>query len=154
MTARSLAHRAFTLVEILIVVVILGILAALVVPQFATAAVKSRVVATEDQLEKLRRAIEVYYVKNQSQYPALTESPDLEEAWAVLINGEYFKPSFVPSNQMVDHEFRRRIVFGSGPADPSFGEAGWIYDNDPTSPTYGRVWAVRFDENDQPYTAP
>ena len=56
-------RRGFTLVEILIVVVILGILASIVVPQFASATEQAQHVATLDQLNKLRKALALYYVQ-------------------------------------------------------------------------------------------
>ena len=56
---RQVAH-AFTLVEILIVVVILGILAAIVVPSFLGAVDQAAIGTTQSELTKLRRAVEVF----------------------------------------------------------------------------------------------
>ncbi len=53
-------RRGFTLVEILVVVVILAILAAIVVPQFTSAAGQSRENATKQTLHRMRQQIEVY----------------------------------------------------------------------------------------------
>jgi general secretion pathway protein G len=60
--------KAFTLIEILIVVVILGILAAIVVPQFTSATQDSQAGNLKTQLGTLQRQIELYYAKNNS-YP-------------------------------------------------------------------------------------
>jgi len=49
--------KAFTLVEILIVVVILGILAAIVVPQFASATSDAQKATVADQVAKMRRLL-------------------------------------------------------------------------------------------------
>ena len=54
------ARRAFTLVEILIVVVILGILAAVVVPQFTSAADDANDATVRSQLQTLRSQVELY----------------------------------------------------------------------------------------------
>lgn len=65
---RSTQRRAFTLVEILIVVVILGILAAIVVPQFAGASQQARVAAFVTNLTTYADAAE-YYSAREGRYP-------------------------------------------------------------------------------------
>ena len=59
-------QRGFTLIEILIVVVILGILAAIVIPQFTNASQDAQVSAVKSQLQTVRSQIELYRVKNGS----------------------------------------------------------------------------------------
>jgi len=59
-TTRRTARRAFTLVEILIVVVILGILAAIVIPQFASATDSARHNAFVTDLNALTKAVSAY----------------------------------------------------------------------------------------------
>ena len=63
--------RAFTLIEVLIVVVILGILAAIVVPQFDTAAEQSRESTMRMSLQRVRQQIAIYTQQHQSQPPSL-----------------------------------------------------------------------------------
>jgi len=65
----------FTLVEILIVVVILGILAALVVPQFSSAAASSRENSTKMSLFRIREQLEFYKQEHNGQYPPLATFP-------------------------------------------------------------------------------
>ncbi|MFG0283425.1 MAG: prepilin-type N-terminal cleavage/methylation domain-containing protein [Phycisphaerales bacterium JB039] len=66
---RSKVRSAFTLVEILIVVIILGILAAIVVPQFTSASEDAQISNTETQLSTIRNQIELFRVRNNAQYP-------------------------------------------------------------------------------------
>lgn len=63
--------RGFTLVEILIVVVILGILASIVIPKFANATEDSRVTATQMNLRHIRMQVERYRVEHGGHNPAL-----------------------------------------------------------------------------------
>lgn len=67
--ARAL-HRGFTLVELLIVVIILAILAAIVIPQFSTATVDAQEAALDSNLNALRSAIDLYKTQHSGKYPA------------------------------------------------------------------------------------
>jgi len=62
--------RGFTLIEILIVVVILGILAAIVIPQFSSASQEASISSVRSQLQTLRSQVELYRVQN-NEYPAI-----------------------------------------------------------------------------------
>ena len=62
------APRGFTLIEILIVVVILGILAAIVIPQFTSAADDAHCSAAQSHLQTLRSQTQMYHFDN-SEYP-------------------------------------------------------------------------------------
>ena len=64
-------RTAFTLVEILIVVVILGILAAIVIPRFTNAAGEARDAALDQDLQTLRRQIELYRLEHLDAYPTV-----------------------------------------------------------------------------------
>src|SRR6185295_19535746 len=62
----------FTLVEILIVVIILGILAAIVIPQFTNASQDARKNSTTSLLQTIRSQIELYKLQHSDTLPALT----------------------------------------------------------------------------------
>ena len=61
--------RGFTLIEILIVVVILGILAAIIIPQFASAQSAARATAMRSQLGTVRSQIAAWQVQNHGKVP-------------------------------------------------------------------------------------
>ncbi|MEM8783529.1 MAG: prepilin-type N-terminal cleavage/methylation domain-containing protein [Planctomycetota bacterium] len=71
MSARMYAKKGFTLVEILIVVVILGILAAIVIPQFTQASESARASSLKTQLQSIRSQLELYQVQHLGSYPDL-----------------------------------------------------------------------------------
>ncbi|MEX2216448.1 MAG: prepilin-type N-terminal cleavage/methylation domain-containing protein [Phycisphaeraceae bacterium] len=83
MTARN-RNKGFTLVEILIVVVILGILAAIVIPQFTNASESARGSSLVTQLQTLRSQLELYQVQHNGDYPTVAQLG--VGAWGVMIN--------------------------------------------------------------------
>ena len=70
------ARRAFTLVELLIVVVILGILAAVVIPQFSDASDDARLSALQENLAVIRKQIDIYKIQHQGRLPELDKFTD------------------------------------------------------------------------------
>ncbi|MEI8196416.1 MAG: prepilin-type N-terminal cleavage/methylation domain-containing protein [Phycisphaerae bacterium] len=64
--------RGFTLVEILIVVIILGILAAIVIPQFTNASNDARTNSVASTLQTIRSQIELFKIQHQDTPPTLT----------------------------------------------------------------------------------
>jgi prepilin-type N-terminal cleavage/methylation domain-containing protein len=90
-SAPTQRHRrnAFTLVEILIVVVILGILASVVVPQFANAAVESRRMTTATNLKTFARQFNYYYSLH-GNWPADRNHAILPPEMTGLIDADAF----------------------------------------------------------------
>lgn len=116
-TYRNPARRAFTLIEILIVVVILGILAAIVIPQFTDASTEASNASVRSQLQTLRGQLELYRVQNGDQYPDLVaESPN----WTAMVNGDYIQQP--PRNPLQGNST-------SVAAAPAAG-VGWVWDGD------------------------
>ena len=81
-STRTVQARGFTLIEILVVVVILGILGAVVVPQILGRPDTARVSAAQTDIRSLSSALDVYRLDN-FQYPsseqgleALVEKPN------------------------------------------------------------------------------
>ena len=62
-------NAAFTLIEILIVVILLGILAAIIIPQFTDASDDANAAAQDTDVASLQSLVELYRVK-EGAYPA------------------------------------------------------------------------------------
>lgn len=67
-------NSGFTLVELLIVVIILAVLAAIVVPQFSSSTVEAKESALQTSLTEMRNAIELYYHQHNGVYPGAAAS--------------------------------------------------------------------------------
>lgn len=66
-------NKGFTLVEILIVVVILGILAAIVIPQFSNASQEASINRVMSDLQTVRSQIQLYKIQHLGSIPALAD---------------------------------------------------------------------------------
>lgn len=80
-------NKGFTLVEILIVVIILGILAAIVIPQFTNASQDARTSSLQSDLQTLRSQVELYKFQHLDKYPwEQTGVTDDATFWAQMTN--------------------------------------------------------------------
>lgn len=102
------AKSGFTLVEILIVVVILGILAAIVIPQFTEASTEAKTSSLCTDLQTMRSQIELYKIQHNDALPgagtasftaALTGQTDIAGAVGTDY-GPYIQQ--IPTNQFND----------------------------------------------------
>ena len=72
---RPLRQRGFTLIEVMIVIVILGVLAALVVPRVMSRPDEARVVAARQDIASLMQALKLYKLDNR-RYPTTEQGLD------------------------------------------------------------------------------
>ena len=130
--------KAFTLVEILIVVVILGILAAIVIPQFTEASTEAKTSSLVTDLSSVRSQIELYKIQHNDNLPGVpngthTATIDFEAAMTAGTDifgeaGTDYGPYLMklPTNQFVDSD----VVTAGVVADPPVvtdGTQGWYF---------------------------
>ncbi len=126
---------AFTLVEILIVVVILGILAAIVVPQFTSAADEARGGNVQTQITTLETQLELWAARNGGTYPDLaTDGWGAAGTANTMIGEDYVKAAprnpFSPAANATD--VNAVVMADPDAADTAAAAAnpdqGWLYD--------------------------
>ncbi len=154
-TTGKLNQKGFTLVELLIVVIILAVLAAIVVPQFGSSTQDAREAALRTSLTEMRNAIELYYHQHNSTYPGansnagapvaagdaaaflqqLTQYTELNGTVAATRSatarfGPYLKASSLPANPIDDLTTLTLNNTGSlsDPLPAAAAVGGWWFD--------------------------
>ena len=98
-------QKAFTLIELLIVVAIIAILAAIAVPNFLEAQVRSKVSRVRSDMRSLATALEAYQVDNNKYPPDPNDGKLPSDLWS----GEHL---LAPLNDArgLHHRITRRPV--------------------------------------------
>ena len=139
--------KAFTLVEVILVVAILGILAALVLPTFQGHAAEARVSAAKDTLRTVRSQIELYKMQHDGIPPGYANGSPVGEALLAFqftattkVSGAV-SPSTVPAGEYRYGPYLRKlpqnpynnlssIAYVAEAADFASavdGSTGWLY---------------------------
>ena len=129
--------HGFTLIEILIVVVILGILAGIVIPQFNNATTTSKTGSVQTTAQTLRGAVQLYYCQHSDTLPpaasfwtlmmSQTDSKGVAYNSASSVDGP-FGPyvQSIPSNAL--NLSTTVIDAATGPGGQTTSSCGWVYD--------------------------
>lgn len=126
------AKVGFTLVEILIIVVILGILAAIVIPQFTEASTEAKTSRLCTDLQTMRSQIELYKIQHNDELPGAGEATFIEAMTGQTdifgavggTYGPYVKK--IPTNAFNDLDTIEEETVDTGLGG---GNAGWHFNN-------------------------
>lgn len=123
--------RAFSLVELMIVVAILGILAAITLPLFQSNATEAKEAAAKDNLRILRNAIEIYAAQHSGVPPGYVHDQppqvtgNMQFNRAMVINGHYL--SALPTNPFNNKSSVKLLGDQEQFPAEATGTYGWIY---------------------------
>jgi general secretion pathway protein G len=154
---RRTQRGGFTLVEILIVVIILGILAAIVIPQFTNASQDARKNSLTSQLQTIRSQLELYKLQHLDQLPpalvAAGGAGSSPACWAELCektNADHSTtgtPQFGPYLQAAPMNPLNNVSdvavvsgttdYGTGGVANGNGTVGFVLNS-----TTGKIWAT------------
>ncbi len=130
------SQKGFTLIEIMVVVIILGLLAGLVLPRIMGQEEKAKVEAAKVQIRSLEGALDAYKLDN-GFYPttdqgldALIKKPEAGRIPARWREGGYLKPARIPKDPWgkdfvylsPGNEGRDYDIVSYGPDNESGGE--------------------------------
>jgi prepilin-type N-terminal cleavage/methylation domain-containing protein len=105
-SVNAAGRRAFTLIELLIVVAIIAILAAIAIPNLLVAQTRSKVSRVREEMYSVATAVEAYAVDNNSRYPFYNnpEDPDFDDTGVDYPNYDRSAPG-----SLSDGRFERRL---------------------------------------------
>ena len=129
------SKKGFTLVEILIVVIILGILAAIVIPQFTQASTEARISNLRTNLQTIRSQLLLYKTQHTENYPdddfvnQMTKYSDITGGTSATPSSSYpFGPYLqtIPVNP-ISGQSTVRIVTGASTTFSCSADGGWWF---------------------------
>ena len=122
MKDRTKDRSAFTLVELVVVILILGILAAVAAPKMLNTSATATDNSLKQTLSVVRNAIELFAAENGGTLPG--QSSDLDTDLATYIRGDFPVCPIGAQNNTIAYTTGQNIT---GDATPT---AGWKYSTD------------------------
>ena len=125
-------QQGFTLIELVIIIVILGILAAVAIPKYQDLSGEAREAAARSSLGSIRSAITIFYA-NQAVQTGNADWPSLAE---LRTAGTVMAQSIPPNPFQTEANVPDSIVDGTGQVKGTvIGNGGWVYNENS-----GEIW--------------
>jgi prepilin-type N-terminal cleavage/methylation domain-containing protein len=140
-------QKGFTLVEMIIVVIIMGILATVIVPQIGTSTEEAKLSNIKTNLKDLRNAVEIYCVQHNGVYPGGRKKdgkpgPNVAEAATAFVRQltQYTNINgHVQATKDATHIYGPYIKPGEFPVNP-YNDSNAVVCNIPTTDITVRNW--------------
>lgn len=120
------AHgKGFTLIELMLVVAIVALLAAIAIPKFADMVIKAKEAAVLGKLASVRSAATIYYADN----------PEIDNVFSLYVtafhNFDYLVPKYIDQIPSIKHPTVAAHIEGKGVStaivDAAWTAIGWCY---------------------------
>ena len=139
-------REAFTLIEVLIVVVIMAILAATIIPQFSSSTKDAQTSSVKFNAHSIRSQVELYKAHHLGTYPEIKDNslPQLTKATdasgATVDKPDASHPygpyvDEIPANPFNNLRTVAEVATAGTPPTTGTGASGWQYDK-----TTGGIW--------------
>jgi len=133
---RRTSRDGFTLIEIMIVVIILGILASVAIPQFSNASTEAREATLKEDLRYLRTQIGAYKIQHRDAAPGypggdITATPD---ETSFLDQMTRFSDELSNTSTAQSPVYRLGPYLSKMPPNPLNGKTGVLVDTSATMP--------------------
>jgi general secretion pathway protein G len=132
-------QKGFSLIELLVVITILGILAAIGLTSYRTANMKARDSRRQADIQQIRSALEMYRTEN-NVYPPATNCYSTATCWTTLFNATYLGPYMGNQNQPI--------------YDPLNTTASRYFYNRPNATTYTLRYRSEVETANKTFTNP
>ena len=143
MTPKTMRHSGFTLIEVMIVVAIIAILAAIALPSYRDHVLRGKISVAVSELESMRTDMERYFqdkrtfaTKGSASPPCLTArnidsfslscSDPTANTYTIEANGSGVAAGFTYTINQINERHTTAVATGSGYATCTANSNGWM----------------------------
>lgn len=133
MTKKKILQKGFTIVELLIVIVVIGVLAAIVIVAYNGITAGARDAAIQSDLKGFAKSVELWKAQN-GQYPAQAA---MSASMGIKVSKGMYEAGGANNWYYCSNTARTRFAVG---ATAQSSRAGYVYDSETGMRTEATVW--------------